>query len=178
VYFNGLPRSFYTRLFKIKDPVTNLPVFAQLQVSLACTACREVGMAGQCKHMLHLVPAWQSSIRHERLKVVMADRPDLIQSELAGLAFDALQQCFRTSDIEALMSGGATLPFAWKQTIYLVIDPAAGGPHSDFAIVSFTKQKGIITVRLRANIFNFDLMLKVIHTDRLIHQKFRNKLIP
>jgi hypothetical protein len=58
--------SFYTRLFKIKDPVTNLPVFAQLQVSLACTACKETGMAGQCKHMLHLVPQWQSSIRHER----------------------------------------------------------------------------------------------------------------
>lgn len=33
--------------------------------------------------MLHLVPQWQSSARHERLKEVMADRPDLIQSELA-----------------------------------------------------------------------------------------------
>jgi hypothetical protein len=75
--------SFYTRLFKIKDPVTTLLVFAQLQVALACNACREIGMAAQCKHMLHLVPQWQSSARHERLKAVMADRPDLIQSELA-----------------------------------------------------------------------------------------------
>jgi len=58
-------------------------VFAQLQVALACNACREIGMAAQCKHMLHLVPQWQSSARHERLKAVMADRPDLIQSELA-----------------------------------------------------------------------------------------------
>ena len=33
----------------------------------------------------------------------VADRPDLIQSELAGLAFDALQQCFRTTDIERFM---------------------------------------------------------------------------
>lgn len=139
--------SFYTRLFKIKDPVTALPVFAQLQVSLACTACREVGMAGQCKHMLHLVPQWQSSIRHERLKVVMADRPDLIQSELAGLAFDALQQCFRTADIDSLMNSEPQ-QFAWRQTIHIVIDPAAGGPHSDFAIVSFVKHKGIITVSL------------------------------
>jgi hypothetical protein len=30
-----------------------------------------------------------------RLKTVMQDRPDLIASELSGLAFDALQQCFR-----------------------------------------------------------------------------------
>jgi hypothetical protein len=37
--------------------------------------------------MLHLVPQWQSSVRHERLKEVMADRPDLIQSELAVFTF-------------------------------------------------------------------------------------------
>jgi hypothetical protein len=75
----------------------------------------------------------------------MADRPDLIQSELAGLAFDALQQCFRTGDIEALMQS-TPMPFIWRQTIYIIIDPAAGGPQSDFAVVSFVKQKGIITV--------------------------------
>ena len=40
-------------------------------------------MGAQCKHMLHLVPQWQSSVRHERLKEIMADLPDLIQSELA-----------------------------------------------------------------------------------------------
>ena len=41
------------------------------------------GKAPECKHMLHLIPRWQSSARHERLKAVMSDRPDLIQSELA-----------------------------------------------------------------------------------------------
>lgn len=75
--------SFYTRLFKIKDPTTGQPVFSQLQVTLVCEQCKEDGLAAQCKHMLHLVPQWQSSARHERLKEVMADRPDLIQSELA-----------------------------------------------------------------------------------------------
>ena len=75
--------NFYTRLFKMKDAVTGLPIFSQLQVVLACHLCREKGIAAQCKHMLHLVPQWQSSVRHERLKTVMADRPDLIQSELS-----------------------------------------------------------------------------------------------
>lgn len=80
-------RSFYTRLFKIKDPTTGQPVFSQLQVTLVCDQCKEDGLAAQCKHMLHLVPQWQSSARHERLKEVMADRPDLIQSELAVFFF-------------------------------------------------------------------------------------------
>lgn len=125
--------------------MTNLPVFAQLQVSLACNACKEMGLAAQCKHQLHLVPQWQSSVRHERLKAVMADRPDLIQSELAGLAFDSLQQCFRTSDIEAVMHSKPP-ELEWKQPIYIVIDPAAGGPQSDFALISFFRHKGIICV--------------------------------
>ena len=75
--------SFYTRLFKIRDPIKKLPVFAQRQVMLVCDQCREDGKAPECKHMLHLIPRWQSSARHERLKAVMSDRPDLIQSELA-----------------------------------------------------------------------------------------------
>ena len=141
--------NFYTRLFKIKDPITGLPVFAQLQVALVCNACREAGQAASCRHMLHLVPAWQSSARHERLKAVMSDRPDLIQSELAGLAFDALQQCFRAVDIDALMVSDPP-PFVWAQKLYMIIDPAAGGPQSDFALITFYRQKGIIVVSAAA----------------------------
>ena len=109
--------SFYTRLFKIKDPVTGLPVFAQFQVSLACDACKDAGMAASCRHMLHLVPTWQSSVRHERLKAVMADRPDLIQSELSGLAFDSLQQCFRGHDITTMLSAPVPTPLTWSQVL-------------------------------------------------------------
>jgi hypothetical protein len=138
-------------------------VFSQLQVTLVCEQCKEDGLAAQCKHMLHLVPQWQSSARHERLKEVMADRPDLIQSELAvrhskyllssvlltsclqGLAFDALQQCFRTTDIDALLSMKPPA-LEWKQPVYIIIDPAAGGPRSDFALISIVRSKGMATV--------------------------------
>ena len=127
----------------------------QLQVSLACNACKEAGLAAQCKHQLHLVPRWQSSTRHERLKAVMADRPDLIQSELAGLAFDSLQQCFRMTDIENALNM-EPVEYSWKQPIFVVIDPAAGGPQSDFALISFFRSHGIICVSIsRFNILYF-----------------------
>lgn len=112
---------------------------------LVCEKCKEEGLAAQCKHMLHLVPQWQSSARHERLKEVMADRPDLIQSELAGLAFDALQQCFRATDIDALLTMKPPA-LEWKQPVYIIIDPAAGGPRSDFAVISLIRHKGMATV--------------------------------
>ena len=96
--------------------------------------------------MLHLVPQWQSAERHRKLKVMMQDRPDLIKSELAGLAFDSLQQVFRKIDIDELFTAH-TLPFIKDQEVFVVIDPAAGGPSSDYAVVSLCRQRGIVTVR-------------------------------
>ena len=61
------------------------------------------------------------------------------------MAFDALQQCFRAADIDALMSS-TPQSIEWKQPLFLVIDPAAGGPQSDFALVSFFRHKGMFVV--------------------------------
>lgn len=75
------------------------------------------------------------------------DRPDLIKSELAGLAFDSLQQVFRKTDIERMFDSEA-LPLVQDQTVWIVIDPAAGGPSSDYAVVSIVRQRGTVTVSL------------------------------
>ena len=53
----------------------------------------------------------------------MQDRPDLIESELSGLAFDSLQQCFRPGDIDALFEIEAMNP-PLNDDIYICIDPA------------------------------------------------------
>ena len=97
--------------------------------------------------MLHLVPMWQSEERHRKLKIMMQDRPDLIQSELAGLAFDSLEQVFRKSDIKIALEL-QPLNIVSDCTVFIVIDPAAGGPHSDYAIVSMLRGRGNVTVRV------------------------------
>ena len=118
--------NFYSRLMKMKDSTTgrrwhpvlknvvcvclymtelsfyNNSIFTILQIQLACPKCIEDGRSESCVHMLHLAPRWQSTERHRRLKTIMQDRPDLIQSELAGLAFDSLQQAFAAADVEVL----------------------------------------------------------------------------
>eukprot|EP00961_Rhodomonas_salina_P129419 1743209-Rhodomonas_salina.1 len=75
----------------------------------------------------------------------MQDRPDLIQSELAGLAFDSLQQAFRPVDIERVLSCKSFQP-EMDEMIFISIDPAAGGPQSDYCVVSFVRQKGCVKV--------------------------------
>jgi hypothetical protein len=138
--------NFYSRLLRMRDKVTNLPLFSVLSVTLACAKCREDGKAADCAHMLHLVPRWQSGDRHVKLKTVMQDRPDLIESELSGLAFDSLQQVFRSVDMDIMFTQA---PPEWitNDVIHLFIDPAAGGPGSDYAVLSVGRQKGLITVR-------------------------------
>lgn len=75
----------------------------------------------------------------------MQDRPDLIQSELAGLAFDSLQQAFREKDISNMMTLEGNPPVL-MEPIYMFIDPAAGGPHSDYCVLCITRFRGMVTV--------------------------------
>ncbi len=44
------------------------------------------------------------------------------------------------------MFSATPLPLIQDQTIWLVIDPAAGGPGSDYAVVSLVRQRGTVTV--------------------------------
>ena len=44
------------------------------------------------------------------------------------------------------------LPFVEKQQIFVVVDPAAGGPQSDYAIVSIVRNKGCVAVSFRINL--------------------------
>jgi hypothetical protein len=77
----------------------------------------------------------------------MQDRPDLIESELSGLAFDSLQQAFKAEHIDTMFRQPCP-PTILNDDVHVFIDPAAGGPYSDYAIVSVTRQKGLITVIL------------------------------
>ena len=137
--------NFYTRLMKMRDRTSGAPLFTLLKIELACGACKAEGKTADCVHMLHLVPRWQSADRHVKRKTVMQDRPDLIESELSGLAFDSLQQVFKASLLDAMFDRVPSVP-PLNKAIHVVIDPAAGGPSSDYAILSITRVQGIVTV--------------------------------
>jgi hypothetical protein len=160
------------------DPATDRPLFAVRCIELCCERCKEEGKQTECVHMLHLVPMWQSEERHRKLKIMMQDRPDLIQSELAGLAFDSLQQVFRKADVVIAMSL-SPLSFPDNPTIFLVIDPAAGGPQSDYAIVSIIRHRGSVTVSFILSLCNRPRVrascYKITCTTHVYSHKFRHQ---
>lgn len=144
--------NFYTRLMKMKDNVTGLPLFVCNCIKLACQSCIDQGKSASCVHLYHLIPRWQSADRHMKLKTVMEDRGDLINSELMGMAFDSCQAAFKSSFLD-IMFAQELPPSIMSEPIYIFVDPAAGGPGSDYAFVSITRFKGMVSVSLAVYIY-------------------------
>jgi hypothetical protein len=55
--------NFYTRLLRMRDKTTSLPIFTVLAIELACAKCKEEGKSAECVHLLHLIPRYLS-LRH------------------------------------------------------------------------------------------------------------------
>ena len=158
------------KLISKMDSLTNLQVFKSIQISLACQACIDAEkthewyvyvcinveltvIVASCSnmwcynslHMQHLIPRWQD--KHRRLKIIMSDRPDLINSEMGGVAFNSVDQCFKQVLLKQMFSDIIPVRIEFNTRFFVTIDPAAGGEHSDFAMVSFMCIYGIYKVR-------------------------------
>ena len=77
----------------------------------------------------------------------MSDRPDLINSEMGGVAFNSVDQCFKQSLLKQMFNESIPLRIEYNTRFFVTVDPAAGGEHSDFAMVSFSYCHGIFKVR-------------------------------
>lgn len=61
------------------------------------------------------------------------------------MAFDSLQQAFRKQDIDNMFDSQAPTAQLYE-AIYVFVDPAAGGPSSDYAIMSITRTMGVAII--------------------------------
>ena len=138
--------NFYSKLISKVDPLTNTPMFRAIQIQLACAACIAAEKAHECQHMAHLIPRWQDSEKHRKLKTIMSDRADLINSELGGIAVGNNDQCFRLVDLKRMFENVIHMDVESGVPFFVTIDPCAGGEHSDFAMVSFVVSHGVYQV--------------------------------
>lgn len=138
--------NFYTKLISKVDPVTNQPLFKSVQIQLACQKCIDAERGHECTHNMHLIPAWHTEDKHDRLKTIMSDRPDLINSEMSGVAFSSVDQAFRQCDLKRMFSNCPPIELPVNPQLMVCIDPCAGGQFSDFALVSLVYENGIFQV--------------------------------
>jgi len=76
----------------------------------------------------------------------MSDRPDLINSEMGGVAFNSIDACFKQVDLKRMFNQSIQITIPTGNTFFVTVDPAAGGENSDFAVVSFTMLHGVYKV--------------------------------
>ena len=138
--------NFYTKLIGKIDPVSNAPLFKSVQIQLACQACIDAERGHECTHNMHLIAAWHTQEKHDRLRTIMSDRPDLINSEMSGVAFSSVDQCFRPPDLKRMFQTPPPISISMATKLITCIDPCAGGEHSDFAVVTMVYQNGIYQV--------------------------------
>lgn len=138
--------NFYTKLISKVDPGTNQPLFKSVQIQLACQKCIDAERGHECTHNMHLIPAWHTEDKHDRLKTIMSDRPDLINSEMSGVAFSSVDQAFRQCDLKRMFSNCPPIELPVNPQLMVCIDPCAGGQFSDFALVSLVYENGIFQV--------------------------------
>jgi hypothetical protein len=100
------------------------------------------------EEFLDFVVWWQDADKHRRLKIIMSDRPDLINSEMGGVAFSSIDQCFKQNDLKRMFNVTIQISICSATPFFVTVDPAAGGENSDFAVVSFTVAHGLYKVLL------------------------------
>lgn len=172
--------NFYSKLISKVDPEVNKPMFHSIQIQLACAACIKAEKSHECQHLQHLIPRWQDSDKHRRLKVIMSDRTDLIDSELGGIAIGNNNQCFRAVDIKRMFETTMVMTTTMNMPFFICVDPAAGGENSDFALVSFVVVSGVYriigaeTLQTKDPQKTFELLGRHIRAIRCQYPEFAN----
>jgi hypothetical protein len=113
---------------KMVDPDTDRPLFQTRCIELACEACISDGKGHECVHHLHLVPQWQSAERHRKLRVMMQDRPDLIQRYSKHTSMVLFIHVSLLMTMSRFLH--SPLAFIDHQTVFLIINPVSVPTHS------------------------------------------------
>ncbi len=128
--------NFYSVLLEKKDAEGNM-IFKVLAVGLACTGCKNRGMAAQCTHETRTKPAFHDPEAAKIQKMMVGDQTyaaeqmGVINKSGKSWTFDpaAVEAAFAIPRVKVEGSGGV---------VFLSVDPAGGGGgKSEFAMVAF-----------------------------------------
>lgn len=134
--------NFFTRMIDLEYPGTNDKVFSSIVIELACARCKRMKRAGDCRHMLRLLPAWKGAEKFELAKLIYGDAQDETrQRESLGIATGCRDSTFEISWIKRFSRRNPWANFSSEyapKQIFLGVDPNAGGT-SQMAIVSMAR---------------------------------------
>lgn len=139
----GDSMNFYSRILKKK--INGRPAFHSVHFNLACAKCQKTSTPHKCKHMLGMIPPWQSEERKKVAQLLLEDDGDVAYAELMGGMVDGIARVFSPQQIQMLEDRPHVTPSSKVPFIYIAADPNGGGA-SHFAMCSIYNDGGHIVV--------------------------------
>lgn len=137
--------NFYSELIHKKDSTGN-PVFKVHMFYNSCEVCRKTDKPGDCTHLKHNIPHWQSNRKHHRLKAFFESNKALYEQEILGISHDVKNRAFLERDLQPFFNKQLHTHYPqYNGPIFIAIDPSGGGS-SDFAVTSTLWNKGVVLI--------------------------------
>ena len=120
-------------------------LFRNIQVGLACEACKAAGTADSCEHNQDEIPPWKSREKFDMVKALYGDRKDLLMRESMGIVTEDQTSLYRKEWVDWFKDNTMPVGKPIPQFILVACDPNGGGD-SNMAIVSATFLRGTMVV--------------------------------
>lgn len=141
--------NFFTTYLKMKDK-NDQPLFAVKYIYLACKPCRDKGTeaAAKCNHNNFMLPGWSSQRKARTVKCMMKGQEAMLAREIGGIANSKHQKAFLPKLVASFMelprfNIDHTVDY---NTLFISIDPNAGGNDSHFAICTILVVTGLFVI--------------------------------
>lgn len=135
--------NFMSHFLEMKDD-TGKPFFKSFMFYMACEACRLTDNPAGCTHLKNLIPPWQSSSKHEKIKALMSDQQELLNQEVFGISNSKTENVFTEKSVMKFIKSVSKNP-AYIPYVYISIDPNGGGD-SNFALISSIIDRGRVSI--------------------------------
>lgn len=133
--------NYYSQMLTKLDPITKKTFYKTFFIHRACDACREAGTGYDCDHNTDVIPPWQSSERHKKIRQMMEGNREEYEAEMMGMMTTSKIRAFPQKYIDKFFSQNNVVFNELLPTAFIAIDPSGAGDKSDTAICSGVRFK-------------------------------------
>ena len=122
--------NFYQTMLDATDKAGN-PLFRVERIEMACQACKDAGVASECKHMESFRPPWKSKAKGELVRQIYtsSNNTAMLQRESLGLQVEEATSVFRQKYIRQFLKSEAPVHPSTR-VLMMAMDPSGGGDSS------------------------------------------------
>lgn len=122
--------NFYQTMLDATDKAGK-PLFRVERIEMACQACKDAGVASECKHMESFRPPWKSKAKGELVRQIYtsSNNTAMLQRESMGLQVEEATTVFRQKCIRQFLKSSAPVHSSTR-VLMMAMDPSGGGDSS------------------------------------------------